>query len=66
MSSLAEVFPAEQERVRELLKDYEDIGPSGAFGAAMIRQVLKEADAAAISGDVVRQLRAYEALKGCQ
>jgi hypothetical protein len=52
-NSLAEAFPAEQERVRELLADYESIGPSGAFGAHMIRSALKEADHAAMSGDVV-------------
>lgn len=66
MSNLAEAFPAEQERVRELLVEYEKIGPSGAFGAMMLRQVLKEADAASMSGDVVRMLRAYEAMKECE
>lgn len=58
-------FPKEQARVRELLGLYKEIGPSGVFGAAMIEQVLRRADAAAISGDVVAILRSYEELKGC-
>ncbi len=66
MTSLADAMPAEQERVRDLLVEYEAIGPSGAFGAAMIRAALKEADEAAMSGDVVRMIRAYSSLKDCQ
>jgi len=60
MTSLADALPAEQERVRELLVEYEKIGPSGAFGALLIRQKLKEADAAVMSGDVVRMLSASD------
>lgn len=65
MSSVGEEFPKEQERVRELLSVYKTI-PTGGFGAAMIEQVLKRADEAAISGDAIAILRAYEELKGCQ
>jgi hypothetical protein len=63
--SLVEAFPAEQERVRDLLSVYETI-PTGGFGAMMIRDVLKRAEQAAISGDVVAMLRSYEELKGCK
>ncbi len=63
MSSLAECLPKEQARVREVLGMYKDIGPAGAFGAAMIEQSLKNADEAAMSGDIVRMLTAYEDLK---
>lgn len=63
MPSLAEDYPKEQERVRELLREYESIGPSGAFGAMALRQRLREADEAAVSGDVVRMLRAFTQLK---
>ena len=66
MSSVGEEFPKEQARVRELLQVYRDIGPAGTFGATMIEQVLKRADEAAISGDVVAILRSYEELKGCK
>lgn len=66
MSSVGEDFPNEQARVRELLSQYREIGPNGAFGAFMIQQVLERADRAAISGDVIEILRSYEELKGCQ
>lgn len=64
--SLAEAFPAEQQRVRGLLQTYRDLGPVGSFGALMIEQALQRADKAAMSGDVVQMLRSYEELKGCQ
>lgn len=63
MSSLGEQYPIEQARVRTILSYYREIGPAGMFGAAMIEQTLREADAAAVSGDVIRMLRAYEAMK---
>ena len=65
MSSVGEEFPKEQERVRELLSQFKAIGPAGAFGAMMIEQVLKRAERAAISGDIVAILKSYEELKGC-
>jgi hypothetical protein len=64
--TLGESFPEEQARVRELLGVYRELGPVGTFGAIILEATLREADEAAISGDVVRMLRAYEALKGCQ
>lgn len=63
--SLAELFPAEQARVRELLGEYKRIGPAGMFGALMLEQAMQRADQAAVSGDVVAMLRSYEELKGC-
>ena len=63
--TLGERFPIEQARVRELLVEYEKLGPVGIFGAAMIRQALENADKAAVSGDVVAMLQAYEELRGC-
>ena len=65
MASLAEDFPQEQQRVRDLLPLYDSI-PTGAFGAMMLRQALTRAEQAASSGDVVAMLRSYEELKGCQ
>ena len=65
MATISDSFIAEQERVRELLGIYDSI-PSGAFGAAMIRKVLRRADRAAISGDIVEIMRIYEELKGCK
>lgn len=66
-ASLAEALPLEQERVRQLLVDYESL-PNGAgrFGAAFLRADLLAAEQAAASGDVVAMLRAYQKLKGCE
>ena len=66
MASLAESFPAEQARVRELLVEYTKIGPAGTFGAMMLRDVLRRADEAVMSGDVVAMIRIYEELKACE
>jgi len=63
MSSLAEEFPKEQERVRGVLEIYKSIGPAGTFGAMMIEQTLSRAERAAMSGDVIAMLRSYEELK---
>lgn len=63
-TSVGEDFPREQARCRQLLKEYREI-PTGAFGAAVIEQTLREADEAMASGDVVRILRAYQAMTEC-
>ena len=63
MATLGDELPREQARCRELLVAYKEIGPAGAFGAAMIEQSLREADQASINGDVVAMLLAYEKLK---
>jgi len=66
MSSLVEEFPKQQERVRELLVGYLEIGPNGSFGAHMIGQVLTRAERAAASQDVVSMLSSFEEMKGCE
>ena len=66
MSTLAEEYPKEQGRIRELLSRYREIGPAGIFGAAVIEQTLREADEAAMSEDLVRMLRAFESMKECK
>jgi len=63
METLADALPKEIARVREALGHYKEIGPAGVFGAAMIEQDLRPADAAVMSGDVVAMLRAYKALQ---
>lgn len=65
-TTVGEDFPRQQERVRGLLAAYRSIGPAGQFGVAMIEADLKEADEAQASGDIVRILRAYQALKECE
>lgn len=63
METLADALPKEMARVREVLGHYHQIGQAGMFGAAMIEQDLRAADAAVMSGDVVAMLRAFDALK---
>ena len=62
-ASLGEDFPKEQERVRTILGYFKGIGPAGMFGATMIEDLLRRADQAAISGDVVAMLRTYQEMK---
>ena len=64
--SLGEDYPNEQERCRKLLSEYRELGYTGSFGHAAISIILREADEAVISGDVVRMLRAYQAMRECQ
>lgn len=66
MSSLGEEFPKMQAQVRELLMTYKELGPIGIFGATMIEQVLRRADEAVMSGDVVLMTQSYEEMKGCK
>jgi len=63
VTSVGEDDPREQERCRELLRWYESIGPAGAFGAMSIRETLREADIAALSGDLPRMLASYERMR---
>lgn len=64
--SLAEAFPKEQVRVRELMTLYKDMGQPGMFGSAMLEQVMRRSDVAASSGDVVAMLRSFEEMRGCE
>jgi len=64
--SLGDAYPKEQARLRELLTEYEAIGPVGAFGLAVIKDVLRRADEAAISGDLVVMIRLYHEMKEYQ
>jgi len=66
VTTVGDDFPKQLARAREYLQIYKDLGPVGAFGAAMIEQTIREADQAAISGDIVAILRSYQALKEIQ
>jgi hypothetical protein len=62
MRNIAEASEQEIQRNRELLKLYEEI-PTGKFGAMMIDSDIKNAVAALASGDVVKMIEAYNAMK---
>ena len=59
MSSLAVEYPKAQERLRAVLEQYQAIGVPGSFGAFQIKDTLKRADQAAVSGDMVAMVRLY-------
>lgn len=63
MTSVGDEYPKEQARCREILGYYKEIGPVGAFGAAMIEDTLRRADEAAVSGDVVAMVRAFKEMQ---
>lgn len=63
-TTLAEALPAEQSRVRQLLSDVKEIGPSGQLLAFMLTASLANAEKAAASGDVVAMIAAYKDLQG--
>ena len=53
-------------RCRELVKHYEEIGPVGAFGKAMILRDIERAELSIRSGDIAQMVSAYKALEGCK
>lgn len=63
-TSLAEALPAEQKRVRELRDVYLELpNGAGAMAAMLMSNALTQAEAAAMSGDVLRMIRAYQSLR---
>jgi len=65
MANLIEGLQEQMNRVRELLKEYEEIGPAGVFGTIMLKAEIKNAEASIASGDTIRMLQCYESLKMC-
>lgn len=63
MSSVGEDFPKEQARVRALAQIGRDLGPAGAFYVMVCEQALARAEKAAMSGDVLEILAAYQEMK---
>lgn len=61
--SLGTEFPKAQERAREYLLIYQELGPCGAFGALHIRDVLHRADKAVMEQDLPAMIRIYQELK---
>lgn len=62
--NLIQALIREMSRAREVLKLYEEIPQgAGAFGAAMIKMEIKNAEEALATNDVVKIIAAYTALK---
>ena len=65
MSSLAEAYPEEQARCRELRGEYRN-NPKGAFSAVIIDEVLTRADKAVKFGDIEAMRCSLEEMKACK
>ena len=61
--NLVDGILAECNRNRDLASAYREVGPVGQFAASMIEAEISEAEASLGSGDVVRMLAAYAALR---
>ena len=64
--SLADGILQQQARCRELLAEYQRIGPAGFFGASMIDLALRRTEKAVMEGDTVAMLLCYEELRGLE
>ena len=64
--NLIEGLLSEMNRVRELIKEYEDLpGGVGFFGSSIMKVKIQQAEKAISEGDVIKELQAYEELKDC-
>jgi hypothetical protein len=64
--TLAEAFPMEQKRVREVRERYCEIGAPGYLGTVIIDAVLERAEKAIAGGNVLEILKSYEEMKGVE
>lgn len=62
MDTLAGALPREIERVQEIIKVYEET-PAGHIAASFMRQDIKRAHEAMMSGDLAGMIAAHQALK---
>jgi len=60
--SLGDAFPKAIARAKTILGYYEEIGPVGMFGAAMIKQTITAAEKAWAEQDIVAMIRLYHEL----
>lgn len=65
IESLADAYDREIDRCRDLLEEYRKIS-TGAWGAAIITDLLERAKKARRDGDVVEMLRLYHELQQTQ
>jgi hypothetical protein len=66
MANLHDGLIEEIERCAKLVQIYDELGPVGQFGKAMIQQDIDNAKSAMGSGDIAEMIRCYEALKECE
>jgi len=63
--SLAEAYPKEQERCRELLEGYKQIN-TGGFGVLVIGDILERAEIAAANQDTAEMIKVFQEMRDCQ
>jgi hypothetical protein len=66
MLTLSETLRQEQARCRRLALDYQALGSTGFFGAAVVEEAVKRAEEAIRGGNVLAMRRALASLKDCQ
>lgn len=70
LHTLADEYPKEQKRVREVLAIYESMRDAAQINVApailMITSVIEEAERAAVTGDAARMVRSFHALRSIQ
>ena len=66
MEALGNALTKEIERCQELLVTYAAMGPSRAFCALTLKQLIDVTLKAMMADDVVVMVRAYEALRACE
>lgn len=64
--NLIEVIQSECNRVRVAIPHYEELGPTGQFGAEALKRAVKEGEESIASGDVVRMVEALASLRDCK
>lgn len=65
MANLIEGLFEEMNRVRDLIKQYEELPDNAGFlGASMMKVSVSNAEKAISSGDIVKEVQALEDLKG--
>lgn len=63
MTTIGDDFPNQQERIQQCKQNGLGIGPSGTFYVMMCDDLLRRADKAAISGDIIEIIRVYNEMK---
>ena len=61
---LAEEYPKELQRLRDLISVYESLGNVGGFGAACHKITLAQAEKALAEQDTVAMVRAFASMRG--
>jgi hypothetical protein len=61
--SLAEAFPLEQQRIREMIEIYGECGPGGRRMQIVLNDILSRSMQAAANQDVVAMLKSYYEMK---